>query len=529
MKKRIFFILSRALIIMSVFVLSGCPQVDETFSGDTQIAGFSVAGTAGIIDHNAKTITIKVPYTAGFSPSSIVPEIVLPEGASINPLPGTASNFLKPLQYTITAENGSTDTYTVTLWPLFSGAENLGNAEEAGETSVFAYLGTLDYNEKDEPYYIAIEGINLESEAAGTWLYNDYSLGWTPKDDGIKKLLESFNGRFAAVDLSGCTGTFIKDTVVEVTANLDPFNASHGAPRVILSNMLVSIILPDTLTDTGTYTFTRCPSLVSVKLPANLVKIGNSAFAYCTDLKTVTFPPSLREFGSSAFSGSAIETVDLTGVTTIGMSAFSSSAIKNLVIPASVTSIGASAFSGLRSLESADVSACTVLTSSFSFSNSKITTIKLPDNFPSNEGTVGRLFYLCKLLKTADLSNTSITKFQDGVAGNTFGGCTALETVKLPATVTEIGNTFFYDISGTVPAADKLCSSLKTLVLLSTTPPEIKPQDASAPDTIFGNTADGFPPNLTIYVPDASLSAYESAVSWAPYVNLLRPLSELPQ
>lgn len=106
------------------------------------------------------------------------------------------------------------------------------------------------------------------------------------------------------------------------------------------------------------YTATPCQSLSEVSLPASLQTIGRAAFAYCTGLEAVHFADgsNLTSVEASAFSDcTALETFEMPGqVQTIDQEAFAKcSALSSaLVIPASCTAIGSSAFSNCRKIPS---------------------------------------------------------------------------------------------------------------------------------------------------------------------------------
>jgi hypothetical protein len=82
------------------------------------ILTFSVSRTdsaiqyAGIVKEGAKTVAITVPY--GTDRSSFITSIFF-KGASISPASGTAQNFTGPVTYPVTAEDNSSQPYTVTV------------------------------------------------------------------------------------------------------------------------------------------------------------------------------------------------------------------------------------------------------------------------------------------------------------------------------------------------------------------------------------------------------------------------------
>jgi hypothetical protein len=67
----------------------------------------------GTINEAAKTITLTVPY--GTNVTALVPTIAISAEATIAPASGAAQNFTNPVQYTVTAEDDSQQTYTVTV------------------------------------------------------------------------------------------------------------------------------------------------------------------------------------------------------------------------------------------------------------------------------------------------------------------------------------------------------------------------------------------------------------------------------
>jgi hypothetical protein len=72
----------------------------------------SPVSATGVINEGAKTITLTVPY--GTAVTSLTPALTH-TGVSISPASGAAENFTNPVSYTVTAEDGSTETYTVTV------------------------------------------------------------------------------------------------------------------------------------------------------------------------------------------------------------------------------------------------------------------------------------------------------------------------------------------------------------------------------------------------------------------------------
>ena len=81
---------------------------------EKRILSFYIEGLSvdGIINETAKTIKLQFP--SGTDVTNLVPVIEVSEGASIDPASGVAQDFSSPVEYTVTAKNGTTAVYTVT-------------------------------------------------------------------------------------------------------------------------------------------------------------------------------------------------------------------------------------------------------------------------------------------------------------------------------------------------------------------------------------------------------------------------------
>ncbi len=107
----------KAIVYLCIFALlaAGCkknnnrgPEVDVDAS--VTVTGFNVGAIAGAI--NNETDTIKLVFPFGYDRTTVRPDIKLPEGASINPGSGTATNLMNPVNYRVINGNIYRD-YTV--------------------------------------------------------------------------------------------------------------------------------------------------------------------------------------------------------------------------------------------------------------------------------------------------------------------------------------------------------------------------------------------------------------------------------
>jgi hypothetical protein len=484
-----------AALMAAVLVFPGCdnpanePGTSATKSSGKNITGFSINGTAGLIDPDAKTITVAIPYAAGLNPAALTPSITLSDKAVITPAPDTVADFSKPVVYTVTAEDGDAAEYTVTVWALFDYA-----ADGISLLSSYLERAPADYNKKENPYYIALTGFDLSVEASG-----------------LKSFSEALHSQYVHLDLSRCTGERIPTAYYA-----KPTGGGHSAQTSYIE-FAVSVILPNNLKHLGNYIFGNTKALSRVALPPTLETIGAYAFSQATAIKTLDFPSSLKTIDTFAFFQSSIETVVLPeGFTTLSDSVFSGSKqLKYVSLPSTLTGIlEHSIFSSCNSLETVVIPANTNITGlgkNLFYSCSKLKTVYIP---PTVAGVLEGVFNGCTSLTSLDLSQTKVTE----LALSPFNGCSSLETLALPATLTQIG------VDNQVEVYRPLwgCVKLSTLVLYAAIPPTLA--QYSGADAL-SDTAE----NLVIYVPHTSVYAYKTDSSWSAYADRIKSLNEMPQ
>ena len=146
----------------------------------------------------------------------------------------------------------------------------------------------------------------------------------------------TYIGRFVFGDCSSLVSITIPDGVTNIDAGA--FDDCTGLASIVIPSSvtsigtaafsgcssLVSITIPDGITSISSQLFDHCSSLVSITIPDGVTEIGEDAFMYCTSLTSITIPDSVTRIDSGAFKY-------CTGLTSI-------------TIPNSVTEIRHSAF-----------------------------------------------------------------------------------------------------------------------------------------------------------------------------------------
>jgi hypothetical protein len=123
---------------------------------------------------------------------------------------------------------------------------------------------------------------------------------------------------------------------VEILGNITAIN-DYAFEK---NTKLVNINLPDTITIIGGAAFSNCANVQIEKLPANLVYIGASAFKNCLCFTELNLS-KVDYIGGGAFSGNTnLSKVTLSNnLENLYGSTFKSTAIKEIYIPASVSTI----------------------------------------------------------------------------------------------------------------------------------------------------------------------------------------------
>jgi len=176
-------------------------------SSEKEIVGFSFAAQSavGVIDKSAKSIAVKVP--SGTDVSKLTPTIEVSKKASVSPSSGEVQNFKNSVKYTVTAEDGSTEVYTVKVTVSSSGGGGGGGGSGGNyngwpSDAVLAKYGLGGLSKPTGSFNI------LHIEAVGVALHIQFE-GNESTADFVKNYLHGSNGWIAEHEIDmGSDGGF---------------------------------------------------------------------------------------------------------------------------------------------------------------------------------------------------------------------------------------------------------------------------------------------------------------------------------
>lgn len=266
---------------------------------------------------------------------------------------------------------------------LPASVESVGKGAFCGCSS----LQTIDVS-KENSFYASYGGVLFDKNLTTLvcWPLSNWDFSWPESVTTIGEYAFAYNynidsplshielpntvktiGKSAFQESTGLLSIKIPDSVTEIEDSV--FNDCIFLNNVEIGNSLLSI---------GESAFSSCFNLSSIKLPDSLISLGERAFAYCSslenlefgnsleiikdyafssceNLKTLKLPDSLISLGTSSFSSCySLETIHCgKSLKYIDLGAFwNCASLKNIYLPNSLTYIGNQAFSQCESLES---------------------------------------------------------------------------------------------------------------------------------------------------------------------------------
>ena len=212
--------------------------------------------------------------------------------------------------------------------------------------------------------------------------------------------------------------------------------------------------------------FSGCSSLTSVTLPSSLETIGAYCFSGCLKLNNIDIPRTVKTIGEYCFNAcAALTSLNISGnISSIGEYCFNGcQSLSSLKISGSITSLPAYFIKGCKSLKSFTIPETVKYLYDYSFADSYIEELTIPNTVTSVRGSFlngnpnikkidfdasARSIPVSCFQNCTSLTDVKISSSVTSLWDYCFYGCTSLTSIDIPSSVTSLGNHCFGDCTG---------------------------------------------------------------------------------
>lgn len=337
----------------------------------------------------------------------------------------------------------------------------------ATSTAIPDYNFKFELNEDGASYRVVDNGIYNGTSVVIPATYNDKPVT-TVADYAFRncKFLESvtFSENVNDVAVSAFYACTLITEIKVVDGN-SKYKSENNCLIEIATDKLVlgcdTSVIPDYVTSIGEHAFYECSKLKSVEISANVTYISEKAYYKCTAIESIRVSTSNTYYTSRNSSNVecnclieiAPNKILLTcrwsnipsDVSGYGEYAFTSNTnVQSIVIPSGTTTISEDMLKGCTNLESISIPASVTSISGYAFRECKnLRNIHIDAANPKYECVNG-----CVIDKTDNslvlgACNAVIPNYVSKIKPRAFSGRN-IESITIPASVTEIGNDAFY-------------------------------------------------------------------------------------
>ena len=194
---------------------------------------------------------------------------------------------------------------------------------------------------------------------------------------------------------------------------------------------ITELNLPNSITSIGEQAFFGCRGITQLRIPDSVTHIGDGAFSHCL-LQVLSLGNSVSEIGNGAFSVHELKSIIIPrSVTTIGTAAFESANANQA--PTNIYIYDLESWCNIRFLgeifswQAERNNLC-------SLTDGKITDLVIPESVT----TIGAYTF-----SNFNISSVTIPKTVESVGNYAFKGCDSIKELSIPKTVNSIGHASF--------------------------------------------------------------------------------------
>lgn len=219
--------------------------------------------------------------------------------------------------------------------------------------------------------------------------------------------------------------------------------------EAITNCTMKSIDLPDTIEKMGSECLYNNKQLESVTIPPKVPYVGSHMLQNCSKLKSIKLHENVTAIRDYSLGGcESLESIELPeGLETISWGAFSScKSLKEIIMPDTVTDLSEFTFSYCQSLEKVKISSGVKKLGTCCFDHTALKSVVIPDGIESIGG--------CAFRDCAELTEVTLPYTLTSMGEQVFTRCEKLTEVVVPDGVPAFRDYAFYG-----------CTSLKNLVI----------------------------------------------------------------
>ena len=225
-------------------------------------------------------------------------------------------------------------------------------------------------------------------------------------------------------------------TVVSIKLNSEIVTVKDRAFKDCTA--LKKVTKTESLTALGASAFEGCTALEEFEYPESVTAVPEKCFAGATSLKDIKEHKNLKNVAVDAFKDTAWENAQPDGALSFGRVTYGvKGQVKNIEVPKGVSLIEDYVFLGCDYIETVTLGPDVEEIGLYAFQN--CTNLK-EVNFDDAIGVLeAGAFKGCSSLKVADFSESTLAT----IGYEAFAGCTSLEEIKIPETLSDIGDFAF--------------------------------------------------------------------------------------
>ncbi len=225
-------------------------------------------------------------------------------------------------------------------------------------------------------------------------------------------------------------------TVVSVKFNSEIVTVKDRAFKDCTA--LKEVTKTESLTSVGASAFEGCTALEEFEYPESVTAVPEKCFAGATSLKEIKEHKNLKNVAVDAFKDTAWENAQPDGALSFGRVTYGvKGKVKNIEVPKGVSLIEDYVFLGCDYIETVTLGPDVEEIGLYAFQNcTNLKEVSFDDAIGVLEAGA---FKGCSSLKVADFSETTLAT----IGYEAFAGCTSLEEIKIPETLSDIGDFAF--------------------------------------------------------------------------------------